>query len=332
MKDLCVKYSCLSLGEGATNVMPPQFLIDNMIKAMNDGHNQYNRSFGVAPLVNKIAEVYGAKLGKTIDPMKDVLITLGANAALSSYINAYSNAGDQVVGFEPMFPMYIDHGEMSGGNIKGVPLALDEAGIWQFDPAVLRAELSKPETKVFIFNTPHNPTGKVFTVAEMQAISDILDDCPHVLVLSDEVYDFLTFDGLTHTPFATVGNNWNRTISVYSGGKLMNATGWKIGWAVGPKELIRNGAILANSVYYCFNTPGQVAMANSLDACFAPNYNETDLTFAETTSAMFVANRDSITTAVSEMAMPWKPVFCQGGYFIMADVTDCRSLVPEKYF
>jgi len=94
MKDLCVKYSCLSLGEGATNVMPPQFLIDNMIKAMNDGHNQYNRSFGVAPLVNKIAEVYGAKLGKTIDPMKDVLITLGANAALSSYINAYSNAGD----------------------------------------------------------------------------------------------------------------------------------------------------------------------------------------------------------------------------------------------
>lgn len=231
-----------------------------------------------------------------------------------------------------MFPMYIDHGEMSGGNIKGVPLALDEAGIWQFDPAVLRAELSKPETKVFIFNTPHNPTGKVFTVAEMQAISDILDDCPHVLVLSDEVYDFLTFDGLTHTPFATVGNNWNRTISVYSGGKLMNATGWKIGWAVGPKELIRNGAILANSVYYCFNTPGQVAMANSLDACFAPNYNETDLTFAETTSAMFVANRDSITTAVSEMAMPWKPVFCQGGYFIMADVTDCRSLVPEKYF
>ena len=163
MKDLQVKYNCLSLGEGATNVMPPEFLINAMTQAMRDGHNQYNRSFGVAPLVNKIAAVYGPKLGKELNPMKDVLVTLGANGALSSYVNAYSNSSDQVVAFEPMFPMYIDHGEFSGGNIKGIPLAQDANGIWQFDPAVLRAELTKPETKVFIFNTPQNPTGKVFT-------------------------------------------------------------------------------------------------------------------------------------------------------------------------
>ena len=288
MKDLQVKYNCLSLGEGATNVMPPEFLIEAMTTAMREGHNQYNRSFGVAPLVNKIAQVYGPRMGKELNPMKDILVTLGANGTLSSYVNAFSNAGDQVVAFEPMFPMYIDHGEFSGGNIKGIPLALDANGIWQFDPAVLRAELSKPETKVFIFNTPHNPTGKVFTVEEMQAISDILDDCPHVLTISDEVYDFLTFDDTTHTPFATVGNNWNRTITAYSGGKLMNATGWKIGWAIGPAKLIRNGAILANSNYYCFNTPGQVAMANSLDACFAPNYNEAGETFVQSTRTMFL--------------------------------------------
>ena len=109
-----------------------------------------------------------------------------------------------------------------------------EDGIWRFDPAVLRAELSKPTTKVFLINTPHNPTGKVFSVEEMQQISDILDDCPHVLALSDEVYNFLTYDGVEHHCFATVGNNWNRTVTIFSGGKLMRATGWKLGWVIGP--------------------------------------------------------------------------------------------------
>ena len=99
----------------------------------------------------------------------------------------------------------------------------------------------------------------------MQQISDILDDCPHVLVLSDEVYDFLTFDGLEHVCFATVGNNWDRTVSIFSGGKLFSCTGWKVGWAIGPQNLIYNGGIICNTVFYCFNTPGQVAMSNSLD-------------------------------------------------------------------
>ena len=94
--------------------------------------------------------------------MKEVLVTLGANAALCNFICAYCNQGDQVVSFEPMFPMYLDHCEFAGGKLEGVPLYLED-GDWKFDPAVLRAALSKPETKVFIFNTPQNPTGKVFT-------------------------------------------------------------------------------------------------------------------------------------------------------------------------
>lgn len=130
----------------------------------------------------------------------------------------------------------------------GVPLYLDN-NEWKFDPEVLRAALTKRTTKVFIFNSPHNPCGKVFTRQEMQQISDILDDCPHVLTISDEVYDFLTFDGHAHIHFATVGNNWNRTITVFSGGKLFNATGWKVGWAIGPEKLIYQGGIVSNVVY-----------------------------------------------------------------------------------
>ena len=96
----------------------------------------------------------------------------------------------------------------------------------------------------------------MFSVEEIQTISDILDDCPQVVTLSDEVYDFLAFDGLTHTSFATVGNNWERTVSIFSGGKLLNCTGWKVGWSVGPQNLIRLGSIISNTTYYIVNMPG----------------------------------------------------------------------------
>ena len=332
MKDLMVKYNGLSLGEGAPNLMPPQFLIEDMTAAMQAGHNQYTRTFGVPALVQKIAAVYGPKLGREVNAMKEVLVTQGANGALGSFISAFCNPGDSVVAFEPMFPLYLDHCEFatSGGQITGVPLRLVD-GIWKFDAAELRAALSKPTSKVFVFNTPHNPTGKVFTQEEMQQISDILDDCPHVLTLSDEVYDFATFDGRQHLHFATVGNNWDRTISIFSGGKLFNATGWKIGWTIGPEKLIHHGCIIANTVFYCFNTPGQVAMANSLDKASAPGYNDKGQSFTEDTRDLFCANRDYLTEICTSMAMPWKPVPCEGGYFLMCDITSCTDLIPEKY-
>lgn len=299
---------------------------------MQAGHNQYTRTFGIPHLVNKIAEVYGPKLGKTLDPMKNILVTQGANGALMSFINAYCNKGDEVVCFEPMFPLYIDHSEFAGGKVRGVPLTLDDNGIWRFDAEQLKDALKRPTSKVFVFNTPHNPTGKVFSVEEMQQISDILDECPHVLTLSDEVYDFLTFDGLTHTSFATVGNNWNRTISIFSGGKLFNATGWKIGWTIGPEKLIYNGGIVANAVFYCFNTPGQVAISTALDKIHNPGYDtETGETFVESTRTLFRSNRDFIRQSLTDMAMPWVPVHVEGGYFLMADITTCVDLIPEKY-
>ena len=181
-----------------------------------------------------------------------------------AFINAFCNEGDEVVSFEPMFALYLDHTQFSGARMHGVPLYLDN-NEWKFDPEMLRIALSRPTSKIFVFNSPHNPTGKVFTREEMQLISDILDDFPHVLTLSDEVYEFLTFDGHSHTHFDSVGNNWNRTVSIFSGGKLLNATGWKIGWTIGPEKLIQFGGVIANTVFSCFNTPGQLAVANSLD-------------------------------------------------------------------
>ena len=107
------------------------------------------------------------------------------------------------------------------------------------------------KTKLLILNTPHNPTGKCFSREELEEISKVLDKFPNCLVLSDEVYDFLTFDDHEHIRFATIGENWNRTLSVYSGGKLFNCTGWKVGWCIGPANLVRLAGIINNTLSYC---------------------------------------------------------------------------------
>jgi len=220
--------------------------------------------------------------------MTEVLVTGGANGSLNCFISALCNKGDAVVSFEPMFPMYLDHVEMAGGEHIGVPLTYDGAD-WVYKKEELRAALSAPNVKVFIMNAPHNPTGKVFTVDEMREISEVVAEFPGVVVLADEVYDFLTFDNHVHTPFASIGNNWERTVSIYSGGKLFNATGWKLGWSIGPAAIIKMGGIISNTVFYTGNTPGQIAMGACLHQAYS-SYSEmghTDLTFAETIQADF---------------------------------------------
>lgn len=165
---LAPKYNCQSLGQGAPSIDPPEFLVNAMFEAIKGGANQYCRSYGQPALVKKIAEKYAARLGRaSICPMKEVLVTSGANAALSCFVNAYANKGDNVLSFAPMFPMYIDHVEFSGANLLEIPLLPQEDGQWTFDWDRLESSLRDPNTKVFMFNTPHNPSGKVFTVGEM---------------------------------------------------------------------------------------------------------------------------------------------------------------------
>lgn len=112
------------------------------------------------------------------------------------------------------------------------------------------------KTKLLILNSPHNPTGKCFSFEELLEITKILDKFPNCLVISDEVYNFLTFENQIHIPFSTIKDNWFKTVTIYSGGKLLNATGWRIGWAIGPEKLIKYGSIINNTANYCINHPG----------------------------------------------------------------------------
>lgn len=303
-----------------------------MERAIDEGWNQYNRTAGTLPLVNKVAEKYGPLLGRKIDPLKEVLVTSGAGGALNSFIQALINPGDDLVVMEPQYPMYIDHTLLSGGKMNTVPLDYSK-GTWRFNPDQLHKALSNPASKVFVMNSPHNPTGKVFTREEQEIVTEILDDCPHVITLSDEVYNFATFDDREHVPFATLGDNWHRTVSIYSGGKFFNATGWKIGWAIAPEKLIHLGGVVANTTFYCFNTPGQVAFSYSLDEAEKPFTTTIDGVTKETTYKAevgwtFESCRNYLQKELSKLSLPWEILECEGGYFLMADVSKCQTLVP----
>jgi len=172
-------------------------------------------------------------MNRELNWQTEVLVTQGSAGALESYICALVNKDDEAVMFEPTWNGYQDFVEMAGGKANFIPL-VQSGDNWVFNPEELRAALKRPQTKVFILTSPHNPTGKVFTQDEMKVISKILDECPHVITLHDAVYSEFTYDGHKHEWFASMFNNWERTITIISAGPLMNCSAWRIGWAIGP--------------------------------------------------------------------------------------------------
>lgn len=152
---------------------------------------------------------------------------------------------------------------MANAVYKPVPLELIQ-GKWLFDPVKFKQALTS-KTKILILNNAHNPTGKLFTLQELELITSILDEeYPNVIVLSDDVYEFLIFDGKESTLFASIGNNFMKTVSVFSGGKFFSATGWKVGWAIGPADIINAASVISTATIYCVNAPAQIAMARCL--------------------------------------------------------------------
>ncbi|CDW87563.1 kynurenine-oxoglutarate transaminase [Stylonychia lemnae] len=329
-KDLAEKYKCQSFGEGSPGYNPPDFLKQELIKAVDEGFNQYVRPSGNPLLVNKIAEIYGKRLNRNLNSMTEVLVSNGANACIFVLMQALINEGEEVVAFEPYFPPYLEHIEYAKAQYRTVPLELNEMGEWIFRPELLRQALNS-KTKILLLNNAHNPTGKLFTRKELEEISKILDEFPNVIVLCDEVYEFLTYDNNEHLLFANIGNNYNRTLSIFSGGKLFCATGWKIGWTIGPAELLRNAHVISNTIYYTLNSPGQVAFARSLDTIEQPGFKE-GLTYRQFMKQEFQNVRDYMYTELKDhMDIPIKPLHSQSGYFMMADISECKDIIPKQY-
>lgn len=278
-----------------------------------------------------IAELYSPRFNREIDPVREMLITNGANGSMDVLLQAFcGDEKDEVIFIEPFFPQYLGHTQFARGNIRAVPLYVGEDNEWHLDLDILKDTLNE-NTRVLILNTPHNPTGKVFSLKELEEISDILEEYPHVYVISDDVYDFLTFDDHTHHIFANIKDNWKKTVTIFSGGKILCCTGWKIGWCFGPAEIVRQAVVFNDTCTYCHNVPGQMAVARSLKTAYEEEYAG-HKSFIEFEKADFKTSHDILVEGLKASSLPIKPVPAYGGYFIFADVSELRDLVPEKYF
>jgi N-succinyldiaminopimelate aminotransferase len=266
MSALAVRTGALNLGQGFPDTDGPAEVLEAAVQAIRDGHNQYPPGPGIPALRRALADHRRRFHGQAFDPDGEVLVTTGATEAIAAALLALCESGDEVVCFEPYYDSYAACIAMAGAERRVVTLRPPD---WAVDPDELAAAFS-PRTRLVLLNTPHNPTGKVFSRAELELIAGHCRE-RDLLVVSDEVYEHLVFEG-EHVPPATLPGMAERTVTISSGGKTFSVTGWKIGWACGRPELVRAVQTAKQFLTYVSGAPFQHAIAHALalpDAYFA---------------------------------------------------------------
>jgi N-succinyldiaminopimelate aminotransferase len=258
MSELAVATGSLNLGQGFPDTDGPPELVRVATEAMVAGRNQYPPSQGVPELRAAIATHQATWYGIEVAPEDQVLVTTGATEAIAASFLALCEPGDEVVMFEPSYDSYAACASMAGAIPRLVRLHPPD---WSFHPDELAAAFG-PRTRLVLLNSPHNPTGKVFTTTELAQIAELC--CTHdVLAVTDEVYEHLVFDG-THLPLATFPGMAERTLAISSGGKTFSFTGWKVGWITGPAPLISAVRAAKQFLTYTSGAPFQLAIAHGL--------------------------------------------------------------------
>jgi N-succinyldiaminopimelate aminotransferase len=329
MSALAVATGAINLGQGFPDEPGPAEVLDVARAAIGTGHDQYPPGPGLPELRTAIAEHQLRFRGLSYDPDVEVLVTAGATEALTAAMLALLDPGDEVVLFEPMYDCYAAAVAMAGGVPRPVPLRPPppgDAGPWTFDEAELRAAVT-PRARLLLLNTPHNPTGKVFTGAELALLAEIAT-AADLLVLTDEVYEHLVFGGAEHLSIATLPGMRQRTLVVSSGGKTFNTTGWKIGWVCAPGPLVSAVRTAKQFLTYVNGGPFQPAIAAGLrlpDAYFTGIARDLE------------RKRDLLVAGLTAAGLP--VVSPQATYFATVDVRPvqpdgdgwafCRSL-PER--
>ncbi|HUQ57448.1 pyridoxal phosphate-dependent aminotransferase [Lentzea sp.] len=263
MTALAVQHDAVNLGQGFPDTDGPESMLSAAQAAIGSGMNQYPPGPGM-PVLRRAIATHRSRYGLSYDPDTEVLVTVGATEAIAASLLALVEAGDEVILIEPYYDSYAASVAMAGATRVTVGLREDESGRLALDVDALRAAVT-PRTRAILVNTPHNPTGTVFRLEELQAIAALCVE-HDLLAITDEVYEHLVFDGLVHIPLASLPGMAQRTLSISGAGKTFNCTGWKIGWACGPAELV--GAVRAAKQFMTFvgGAPFQPAVAHALTA------------------------------------------------------------------
>jgi aspartate/methionine/tyrosine aminotransferase len=230
-------YGAVNLAQGFPDFSAPAEIKLAAQAAIDSDLNQYAITWGAKSLRNAIARQMGLWHGIDIDPEKNITVCCGSTEAMISTLMAVCNAGDEVVTFEPFYENYGPDSVLSGAKPKFVKLRppVSESGEWTFDEKELRAAFDQ-HTKAIIVNTPNNPTGKVFTRAELELIRDLCVDFD-VLAITDEIYEHILYDGTSHISMASLDGMRERTVTINGMSKTYSVTGWRVGWAVAPEKI-----------------------------------------------------------------------------------------------
>ncbi len=322
MTQQALRYDAVNLGQGFPDTDGPREVLDAAVEAIRSGQNQYPPARGVPVLREAVAEHQRRFYGLQVDPDREVLVTVGATEAIAAAVLALVEPGQEVVTFEPYYDSYAASIALAGAHRRTVPLRFPDLS---FDEADLRAAFSE-RTGLVLLNTPHNPTGKVFTREELELVGRLAAE-HDAWVVTDEVYEHLVFDGHRHLPLATLPGMAERTLTVSSGGKTFSVTGWKVGWVTGPAEAVAAVAAVKQFLTFVGSGPFQPAVATGL---------RLGDDFYQGLAASMQAKRDVLVEALTGVGLPVAP--CAGTYFVIADaaplgVTDavefCRRLPRE---
>lgn len=331
MSRLALEHQAINLGQGFPDFDGPDEIKQAAQQAIAHGENQYAQSPGQPVLRHAIAAHARRFYGQELNPDTEVTVTCGASEALMCAILGLVNPGDEVVMFEPYFDVYVPDVLFAGGVPRFVPLRTSLTRTtpplleWHFDPAELRAAFND-RTRVLLLNTPHNPTGKVFTREELLFIAALCEQW-NVTLISDEVYEHLTFDGQAHLRPAQLPELAHRTLTISSQGKTFSFTGWKTGWAVGPAELTTAVRRVHQFSTFASATPFQSAVAQAL--ALPDSYYQSLISSYQSRRDYLAATLQAVGLTITRPA---------GTYFIMAnfaalnfddDVAFCRWLTSE---
>jgi len=260
MSALAVETGAVNLGQGFPDSDGPPAVIEQAVAALHGGANQYAPGPGRIELRRAIAEHQRRHYGLELDPATQVVVTTGATEAIAGALLGLVNPGDEVVVLEPYYDSYVAMIAFAGGVRRPVTLRAPD---FRLDVAEFEAAIT-PRTRVMLINTPHNPTGTVLSRSELEGVARVAIE-NDLVVITDEVYEHLVFDGREHVPLATLPGMFERTVTLSSAGKSFSFTGWKVGWATGPADLV--DAVLGAKQWLSFTSgsPLQPAVAWALE-------------------------------------------------------------------
>jgi aspartate/methionine/tyrosine aminotransferase len=323
MSALANQHGAINLGQGFPDYDGPADVIEAAAAALKDGRNQYPPMTGVPELRQAVAAANRRFYGLDVDPDREVVVTSGATEAITACLMAVLNPGDEVVLIEPLYDTYLPVVRLLGAVPKLVRLNPPK---WELPRAELAAAFG-PKTKAILFNTPMNPTGKVFTAAELAFLADLVQrhDC---YAICDEVYEHLTYDGWRHMPLMTLPGMRGRCMRVGSAGKTFSLTGWKVGYVTCDAALQPNVAKAHQNL--TFTTPP------NLQRAVAVGLAKDDAYFASL-SGELAARRHLLTAGIEALGFATLPVM--GSYFVTADIRSigyagndvafCRQITEE---